>query len=103
METAVIIQKDIEDLNMLDQYINLSSYFHLNRSECDDCDNCNFLLNLRYIYLEVLVNQNGDGVEKLRNYCRHFFGNFFSLRTFLRSLAAIEREKVKLEKNLKNP
>ena len=101
MERAVIIQKDIADLNMLnrfDQYINLSTYFHLNRSERHDCDNCNFLLNLRYIYVEVLVNQNGDGVEKLRNYCRHFFGNFFSLRTFLRSLAAIEREKVKLEK-----
>ena len=55
METAVIIQKDIEDLNMLnrfDQYINFSTYFHLHRSERDDCGNCNFLLNHRYICLK---------------------------------------------------
>lgn len=60
-ETAVIIEKDIEELNSMhkfDQSIN-----HLNR-----CENgvrrsyWDFLLKLRYIYIEHLVGR--DGIAK---------------------------------------
>ena len=53
-----------------------------------------FILNIRYIYLENLVS--GARVENLQNYCRKHFGNFFSL-TFFRSFMAVEKERVKLE------
>ena len=36
-------------------------------------------------------------VEHLQNDCRLNYGCFYSLRTLLRSLAAIEREKVRLD------
>lgn len=64
-ETAVIIEKDIGELNYLhkfDQCINVSVDYHLNRCEKGQgCSNCKLLLNLRFIYVENLID--GDGVE----------------------------------------
>lgn len=48
-----------------------------------------------YIYIENLVG--GNKIDTLQNYCQEHFGNYFSLRTFLKSLAPVEREKRKLE------
>ena len=39
-----------------------------------------------------------NGVGSLQNYCRKYFGSFFSLRTFSKSLNAVGKEKIKLEK-----
>ena len=65
-ETAVIIEKDIEELNSMhkfDQNINLSAYYHLNRCENGvRRSNWDFLLKLRYIYIEHLVGR--DGIAK---------------------------------------
>ena len=81
-----------------DQYINVYAYYHLNRCENGvGCSNQDFLLNLRYIYVENLV-----GSETVTKYITKLLSetlwNFFSLKTFLRSLVAAEREKIKLEK-----
>lgn len=99
-ENAVIIEKDIEELNSLNkfhQYIKLCTFYHLNRCENGEkCSNCEFILNIRYIYVENLIN--GAGVDNLKNYCRKYFGNFFSLQTLLMLLVTVERERVKLKK-----
>lgn len=72
-ETAVIIEKDIENLNSLkkiDQFINFRLFYHLNRCEKDNnCINCNFITNLRFVYVENLLNGT-NGVENCQNFCR---------------------------------
>ena len=56
-ETAVAIDKDIEELNRFnkyDQFITLSRYYHVNRCELEiNCKKCDFVLNLRYLYVEI--------------------------------------------------
>ena len=98
-ETAVAIEKDIEELNRFDksdQFITLSMYYHVNRYELRiNCKKCNLVLNLRYLYLENFVNGYITNVEKLQNYCRLNYVNFYSLRVMLHSLAAVERQKKK--------
>ena len=100
-ETAVIIQKDIENLNsfkQIDQFINLCLFCHLKRCEKDNnCINCNFITNLRFVYVENVLDST-NGVENCQAFCRKHFGSFFSLGTFLRTLAIVEREKIKTEK-----
>lgn len=93
-ETAVVIEEDTEKF---DQHISLCSFYHLNCCERgDDFTNCNFVINIRYVYVENLIG--GSDIDNLQNYCRKYLGSFFSLKTFLKSLASIEREKIKLEK-----
>ena len=100
-ETTVKIEKDIAELNSFkkfDQLINLCSFSHLNRCETDnDCVNCNFIV--RNVYVENLID-NANGVGSLQNYCRKYFGSLFFLRAFSKSLNAVGKEKIKLEKKL---
>ena len=56
-----------------------------------------FICNLRYFYVENLVNENGS-IEPLQKLCRLNYGSFYTLQLLLRSLAAIERERLKLDK-----
>ena len=59
-ETTVAIEKDIEELNSsnkFDQLITLSTYYHVNWCEFGiNCEKCDFVLNLRYPYVENFVN-----------------------------------------------
>ena len=48
------------------------------------------------------VNGCITNVEKLQNYCRLNYVNFYSLRVMLHSLAAVERQNKNLLKNLMN-
>ena len=45
-----------------------------------------FLCNLRYISVEIKINQTGL-VEKLQNFCRHNWKNFHSIQQLLHTLA----------------
>ena len=99
METPLITEKEIEHLNSyekLDQFIGLCGIFHLARCKVDaDCFNCRFIVNIRYLYLENLIDPCG-GIVKIQNIRRLNFSNFFSIRIFLKYLAAIERERIEL-------
>ena len=59
-EMAVTFEKDIEDLDCFkkfDQFIILCNYYHMNRYEIGvDCGNYKFLMNLRYLYVEILIS-----------------------------------------------
>ena len=88
LETAVKIEKNIENLSSLikfDQFINLGYFCHVCCCQKDKCGKCLFLCNLWYIFVEIKVNQN-----------------FYSIQQLLHSLAEIEREHMKLIENLKN-
>lgn len=99
LETAVTVEKDIEELGCLDKfakYILLCTYYHLSRSENNvDFSNCTFNFNFDYLYAENLI---GGNIENLQKYSSFHYCSFFTLRTMLQSLAEIEREKLALEK-----
>lgn len=53
-------------------------------------------MNLWYVYVENLIG--GKDIENLQKYCRLNYGAFFSMRTMTRSLAVVEKERLKEEK-----
>ena len=99
METAVKIEKDIENLWCLekfDHFILLFSFYHLHRCKIKDCKNCKFLINLRFIYEESTVNRICS-IDKLQTFSRQQYQSFYSFKLLLPSLPAIERERIKLD------
>ena len=98
-ETAVIIEKEIEELSSLEKFnrfICLCTYHHVNRCENDDCGNCTFVNKLCHIYHGNYMGGENE-VLNLQKICRKYFGNLSSLTVFLKSLASIEREKRRFE------
>ena len=103
-EPSVTVEIDIKQMNTMDKFnrfIGLCAHYHLNRCKNGPkCGNCTFTLNFRFVYVQYLIS--GDGVRHLQDYCHLYNRNFFSLRTFLKSLASVEREKVKVEKEFQD-
>ena len=103
MKTAVIIEKEIEKLDCLEKiqrFITLCSFYHVDRCKHNNCVNCSFINKLSYIYTENFPDEK-NGTLGLQQFCREYFGSFFSLTTLLKSLAAVEKEKIKLELKFK--
>ena len=99
-ETAVQIEKDIEELSSFrkfDNFLKLADFYHVERCESIDCSSCLFLINLRYLYIQTTVLEHDSGAP-LQKFCRIKHINFHSIKLLLRSLAAIEREKLRLDK-----
>ena len=99
-ETAVQIERDIEELSSLrkfDDFLKLAYFYHAERYENMDCSNCLFLINLRYLYVQTTVLEH-NSVAPLQKFCRIKHINFRSIRLLLHSLAAIERERLRLDK-----
>ena len=72
------------------------TFYDVNRCKNgNNCLKCDFITNLRYLYIENLVNGCITNIEKLQNYCCTKYVSFFSLRIMLHSLAEIERQKNK--------
>lgn len=100
METAVQIEKHIEQLTFLEklqQFLKLADFYHVERCENIDCSNCLFVINLRYLYLQNTVLEN-NSIAPLKKYCRLKYGNFYSVLLLLRSLGAVDKECRKLDK-----
>ena len=103
-EAAVIIKKEIKMLHnfkKFNQFICLCNIYHINQCEHDDCNNCDFVNEHERIYFKNYLDKV-NGTESLQKCCREYHGNFFSLTSFLKCLASIEREKVKLELKFNN-
>ena len=50
----------IEDFNTLKKfydYIKVLSFYHVERCEQDDCSQCLFVINLRYVYTEHVIHE----------------------------------------------
>ena len=89
--------KQLSCLQKLDQFLKLADFYHVERCENKDCTNCLFVVNLRYLYVQNEV-QNDDSVVPLQRFCKIKYGNFHSVRLFLRSLGALERKGVELDR-----
>lgn len=79
-ETAVIIEMEREYLNSFKKLILL-------------------LVFAAFIMLEMLHDQQ-NGIDKIQNFFRLHFGNFFSMCVFLKSLVAVKRERIELDKKI---
>ena len=67
METAVKIEKDIENLCSLekfDNFLNVVNLYHVKECGEIDCCTCTFIYNLRYLYIKNVLNKT-PGVENL--------------------------------------
>ena len=103
MKTAVIIEKEIEKLDCLEKiqrFVILCFFYHGDLCKHNNCVNCSFIDKLSYIYTENFPDKK-SGMLGLQQFCRKYFGSFFSLTTLLKSLAAVEKEKIKLELKFK--
>ena len=99
-DIAVQIEKDIEELSSLikiDRFLKLTDYYYVERCENIDCSNCLFVINVRYLYVQNAVVKN-NSVAPLQKYCRLKYDNFHFARLLLRSLGAVQKERVKLDK-----
>ena len=99
METAVIIEKEIEKLDCLkkfQRFITLCSFYHVDCCKRNNCVNCSFINKLSYIYTENFPHEVNETLG-FQKFCREYFGSFFSLTILSKSLAAVEKEKIKLE------
>ena len=56
----------------------------------------NLLIHLQIFILEILKKKYA--IDELQNFCKEYFGHFFSVLTLISSIAIIERKKVELEK-----
>ena len=76
-ETAEQTEKYIEELTSLqkfDQFLKLVDFFQVESCKNNDCSNCMFVINLRYLYIEKTISQV-DSVDSLQKYHReiHYF------------------------------
>ena len=60
---------DFNTLKKFDDFLKVLSFYHVERCEREDCSQCLFAINFRYVYTEHVV-QNKEGVEELKNYCK---------------------------------
>ena len=79
----------------------LNIFYHLKRCKHNYYGNCKFIDTIIDIYIENFQDEK-NGINNLQNFCREYFGSFFSLTTLISSLAIIERKKAELEKEFKN-
>ena len=99
-ETAIQIERDIEELSSLrkfDDFLKLANFYHYERCENIDCSNCLFLINLRYLYVQTAVLEH-DSVATLQKFCRIKHVIFHSIRLLQHFLAAFERERLRLDR-----
>ena len=59
---------DFVNLKKFDDYLKVLTFYHVERCEIDDCSQCIFAINLRYILTEAEIRGDED-VTKLRYYC----------------------------------
>lgn len=91
----------LDSLKKFDDFIEVLSFYHVKRCEHEDCSQCLFVVNLRYLYVEHFT-QELEITEPLRNYCRLRCHQFMCARFFIHHLANLEKQRVALEKEFHN-
>ena len=95
-----VLLSDFISLKKFDDYIKVLSFYHAERCEHDDCCQCLFAINLRYVYTEHVTHEKKD-VKQLRNYCIMRKEQFIATRLFIHRLAELEKQRLELEKQFR--
>ena len=83
---------DFNTLKKFDDYIKVLIFYHFERCEKDDCSQCLFTVNLRYLFTEHEVQEKKD-VVRLRYYCIMRKEQFIASRLFIHRLVSLEKKK----------
>ena len=87
---------DLTSLRQFNDSFQALTFYHVERCEHDDCSQCLFSINLRYVYTEVIENK--EGIDKLQSYCKIRKEQFICSRLFIYILADLKKRRLKLEK-----
>ena len=90
--------KDFNTLKKFDDFLKVFNFYRVERCEREDCSQCLFAINLRYVYTEYVV-QNKEVVQELKTYCKIKKGQFVCAYVFIHRLAEIEKQRLYLEKS----
>lgn len=88
---------DFNTLKKFDDYIKVLIFYHFERCEKDDCSQCLFTVNLRYLFTEHEVQVKKD-VVRLRYYCIMRKEQFIASRLFIHILASLKKKEFSLRK-----
>ena len=103
-EPAVEIEKEIEKFNeakRIHRFVILCLYYHVNPCRKNNCNNCKFIMEYRNLFLSNFNHKTSEEIiSYFQQYCRQNCDDFCSLFLFLKSLAAIEKERLNLENKL---
>ena len=89
---------DFNTMKKFDDFLKLLDFYHVERCEHVDFSNCLFIINLGYLYAQNSVNQQ-DSVVPLHNFCRMRINQFYCCRLFLKTLGALEKQRVLAERD----
>ena len=92
--------KELTSLQKIDEFLKSADFYHVERCENEDCSNCFFVINLRYLYAQNEI-VNDDSVLPLQKFFKMKYGSFHSVRLFLPSLGAIEKKRIELDQDFK--
>ena len=53
---------ELDSMEKFDNFLKVLSYYHVERCEYEDCSQCIFTINLRYLYVENTVQGNNSVV-----------------------------------------
>ena len=86
-----ILIEDFNTLKKFDDYIKVLSFYRVERCKQDDCLQCLFAINLRYVYNEHIIT----------DYCIMRKENLIASKLFIRRLAELERSRTELKKQFR--
>ena len=87
-------ENEINELSLMkkvDDFLKLADFYHVERCENEDCSNCLFFVNIRYLYVQNTVHKQ-DSVAPLEKFCKMKFDNYHSIRLLFCSLRATEKK-----------
>ena len=95
-----VLLSEFTTLKKIDGFITVLSYYHVERCNQEDCSQCLFAINLRYVFIEHTVQEKKDA-NRLRYYCIMRKEQFIASRLVFHRLASLEKKGFSLKKSSK--
>ena len=87
---------ELDSMEKFDNFLKVLSYYHVERCEYEDCRQCIFTINLRYLYVENTV-QGNNFVVPLPQFCISKIDKFKRCRAFINTLVKLEKVRILVE------
>ena len=87
---------ELDSMEKVDNFLKILSYYHVERCEYQDCSQCIFTINLRYLYVENTV-QGNNSVVPLQQFCILKIDQFKCCRAFINTLVKLEKVRILVE------
>ena len=83
-------------MKKFDDFLKLLDFHHVERCEYVDCSACLFTINLTHLYVQISLHKQ-NSVILLQSFCRMRINQFYYCRLFLKTLGALEKQRVLAE------